>query len=80
MADLRVEVFLLKMKIEEQTLKIKVLQEKNCELEKQLHNCEEFEQKLISYLLDGANKQDLLQKELDELKLLCLQTDLQKRK
>jgi hypothetical protein len=79
MSDQRVEVVLLKMKIEELTLRTKFLQEKNCELQKQLQNCEEFQQKLITYLLEGAKQQDQLQKELDELKLLCLQTDLQKR-
>jgi hypothetical protein len=80
MADIKAEVFLLKMKLDEQALRVKYLQQKNCELQEHLNLCEEFQQRLIGYLLDSANQQDLQQKELDELKLRCLESDLQKRK
>ena len=75
-----VEVFLLKIELQEQKQRIIYLQEKKMELDKQLSECEEFEQRLINYLLISANQQDQLQKELKDLKLLFLKMDIEKRK
>ena len=64
--------FLLKIELQEQKQRIIYLQEKKMELDKQLSECEEFEQRLINYLLISANQQDQLEKELKDLKLLFL--------
>ena len=75
-----VEVFLLKMELEEQKQRIIYLQDKKMELDKQLSECEEFEQRLMGYLLISANQQDQLEKELQDLKLLFQKMDIEKRK
>ena len=75
-----VEVFLLKIELQEQKQRIIYLQEKKMELDKQLSECEEFEQRLIMFLLISANQQDQLEKELKDLKLLFLKMDIEKRK
>ena len=75
-----VEVFLLKMELDEQKQRVKSLREKTMELEKQLSQCDEFEQRLINYLLISANQQEQLEKELKDLKLLFFNIDIEKRK
>ena len=75
-----VEVVLLKMELDDQKKRVLYLEEKNMELAKQLSESEEFQQRLINYLLTSANQQDQLENELKELKLRFLQIDIEKRK
>ena len=74
------EVSLLKMELDKQNQRVIFLEENKMELEKKLTECEEFEDRLINYLLISANQQDKLEKELKELKLLFLHIDIEKRK
>lgn len=80
MADPNVEIFLLKMKIEDQTQRINFLMDKNCDLKKHLKESEDFQQSLLVYLFNEVNQQEELKRELKELKLLFLHVDLVKRK
>ncbi len=80
MADPNIEIFLLKMKIENQTQRIHFLTDKNCDLKKQLSESKDVQQNLFCYLFNEINRQEELQRELYELKLLFLQIDLVKRK
>ena len=54
----------LEMELNNQTERVKFLEEKIFDLEQKLAQCEEFEQRLINYLLISANQQDELEKEL----------------
>jgi septal ring factor EnvC (AmiA/AmiB activator) len=75
-----VEIFLLKIKLDEQQQRIKFLQDKKVQLEQQVNQCEEFQQRLINYLLLAANEQEQLQQELNNLKKLILESDVKKRR
>jgi hypothetical protein len=68
MSHLKNKVKQLKSKLNEQNEIIKKLEHKKCELEQKLTNSEEFEQRLVNYLIIAANQQEALQRELDDLK------------
>lgn len=80
MADLNVEVILLRKQLKEEVEKVKFLEQKKSELKNNLKDCEEFTQRLVNYLIISANQQEKLEKELKDLKLLFLEMDIKKRK
>ena len=80
MADLTGEKFLLHKQLQEQIAKVKFLNENKNQLEEQLKQSEEFVQRLVNYLIISANQQEKLEKELEDLKLLFLQMEIEKRK
>ena len=80
MAKKNISKLSLQMELDNQTQRVKFLEEKNSDLEQKLSKSEEFEQRLVNYLIISANQQDELEKELKELKILFLHVDIEKRK
>ena len=80
MAKKNISKLSLQMELDNQTQRDKFLEEKNSDLEQKLSKSEEFEQRLVNYLIISANQQDELEKELKELKILFLHVDIEKRK
>ena len=80
MAKKNISKLSLQTELDNQTQRVKFLEEKNSDLEQKLSKSEEFEQRLVNYLIISANQQDELEKELKELKILFLHVDIEKRK
>lgn len=79
MAKSNVDVLLLQMQLDEQIKRVNILEEEKSQLELQLIKSEEFQQRLVNYLIVTANQQEQLEEELKQLKLRFFAINVKKK-